>query len=215
MKYLRTVPRRPVAQPVGRTRNGIRRGRKTGTRPRGRPLTRTSVRKGAGVVRWVVIATLALLTAASGPTAAQPGPASRPAWLWPLSPRPMLGRHFEPPPQPWMSGHRGVDLLATPGSHVRAPTAGRIVFAGWVVDRPVLTLAQAGGTLSSFEPVSSSLAVGTSVTAGQVLGTVVMNRHCPPSSCLHWGVRRTGVYVDPLQFIVDRRPSILLPLVPP
>ncbi|WP_330059161.1 M23 family metallopeptidase [Paenarthrobacter sp. Z7-10] len=114
-----------------------------------------------------------------------------------------------------MSGHRGVDLLAAAGAHIRAPAAGHIVFAGWVVDRPVLTIAQAGGILSSFEPVTSSLTVGTPVTAGQLLGTVVLNRHCPPSSCLHWGVRRLGLYVDPLRFILDRRPSILLPLVSP
>lgn len=34
--------------------------------------------------------------------------------------------------------------------------------------------------------------------------------HCP-RSCLHWGVRLDGEYVDPLRYLMDRRPSVLLP----
>lgn len=90
-----------------------------------------------------------------------------------------------------------------------------MAFVGWVVDRPVLTILNTNGTRSSFEPVTSPLTVGAHVARGQVLGILAQNQHCALSSCLHWGVRRAGVYVDPLQFIMDRRPSILLPLVPP
>lgn len=35
-----------------------------------------------------------------------------PSWQWPLVPRPEVLRAFDPPPKPWMSGHRGVDLAA-------------------------------------------------------------------------------------------------------
>ncbi|WP_434618589.1 M23 family metallopeptidase [Arthrobacter sp. A5] len=133
-------------------------------------------------------------------------------WKWPLTPRPAVIRSFDPPAQPWLSGHRGVDLAAPPGSIVVAPAGGIVTFAGWVVDRPVLTITHPDGLRSSFEPVESGLSAGTAVAADEAIGTVAASRHCAPADCLHWGVRRGADYIDPLQFVTDRRPSILLPL---
>ena len=161
-----------------------------------------------------VAALLLAGTTAATPTTAAPGaPAPHPGWAWPLEPRPAVVRGFDPPPKPWLSGHRGVDLAAESGSPVLSPADGTVVFAGWVVDRPVLTIDHGGGLRSSFEPVSSSLAVGTAVARGQPVGTLEPPGagHCSPADCLHWGVRRGDEYVDPLQFVVDRRPSVLLP----
>jgi len=59
--------------------------------------------------------------------------------------------------------------------------------------------------------VESTLTEGTPVGAGEVIGTVVPG-HCPAVNCLHWGVREGEEYVNPLQFVLDLRPSILLPL---
>lgn len=145
------------------------------------------------------------------PTAVgQPG--ARASWQWPLAPRPAVLWGFDPPPKPWLSGHRGVDL-ATPmaGAEVHAPAAGTVSFVGVVVDRPVITIDHGGGLRSSFEPVESTLPQGAPVAAGQVIGTVLPG-HCPASQCLHWGVREGEDYVNPLQFVLDLRPSILLPL---
>jgi len=149
-------------------------------------------------------------------TAARPLPASL-AWGWPLAGRPVVVHTFDPPSQPWLSGHRGVDLLAPLGAGIKSPTAGVITFAGVVVDRPVLTVATASGLLLSFEPVASTLKPGDAVVRGSVLGTLASPTHCdagPPgqASCLHWGVRRGDVYLNPLQFILDLRPSVLLPM---
>jgi len=85
---------------------------------------------------------------------------------------------------------------------------------GVVVDRPVITIDHGNGLRSSFEPVESPLAAGSPVAAGQAIGTVLAG-HCPAASCLHWGVRRGDDYVNPLQFVMDLRPSILLPLGAP
>jgi murein DD-endopeptidase MepM/ murein hydrolase activator NlpD len=134
-------------------------------------------------------------------------------WSWPLTPRPHVARVFDPPERPWLSGHRGVDLRAIPGQEVLAPTSGTLVFAGWVVDRPVLTIDHGNGLRSSFEPVESDLPRGTAITAGQPIGHLAATpRHCP-EGCLHWGVRRGDGddYVNPLRFVADTRPSILLP----
>lgn len=91
-----------------------------------------------------------------------------------------------------------------------SPAAGIVSFVGVVVDRPVITIEHDSGLRSSFEPVDSPLAVGSVVAAGQVIGTVLPG-HCG-TPCIHWGVRRGDDYVNPLQFVVDLRPSILLPL---
>lgn len=138
-----------------------------------------------------------------------------PSWFWPLAPRPPVLRGFDPPSKPWLSGHRGVDLgFAAAGSPVRSPAAGTVSFVGVVVDRPVITIDHDGGLRSSFEPVEGTLALGATVTAGQVVGTVLPG-HCQAAQCLHWGVRDGDEYVNPLQFVLDLRPSILLPLTGP
>src|SRR5690349_8021915 len=46
--------------------------------------------------------------------------------------RPVVERGFEPPPEPWAAGHRGVDLGAAPGTEVVAAATGRVSFAGTV-----------------------------------------------------------------------------------
>lgn len=154
--------------------------------------------------------------AAAAPALSTAAPAAvadvaAPSWQWPLVPRPRVLRAFDPPPKPWLSGHRGVDLAASAdGAPVVAPGAGTVSFAGMVVDRPVITIDHGGGLRSSFEPVESDLAAGSVVAAGQVIGTVLPG-HCP-ASCIHWGVRRGEDYINPLQFVVDLRPSVLLPL---
>lgn len=133
-------------------------------------------------------------------------------WQWPLQPRPVVLRRFDPPAQRWLSGHRGVDLAARSGQQVRAPTAGIVSFAGTVVDRSVITIAHGHNLRSSFEAVESSLHRGDAVTSGQVIGRLSASAHCGSRSCLHWGVRRMDIYQDPLAFVMDLRPSVLLPV---
>ncbi|GAC1606798.1 MAG: hypothetical protein NVS3B6_20320 [Pseudarthrobacter sp.] len=121
-------------------------------------------------------------------------------------------RTFDPPDKPWLSGHRGVDLGATHDDvSVTSPAPGTVSFVGVVVDRPVITIDHGGGLRSSFEPVDSTLATGAVVAKGQVLGTLKAG-HCGAPGCVHWGVRRGDDYVNPLAFVTDLRPSILLPV---
>ncbi|MBG6224025.1 murein DD-endopeptidase MepM/ murein hydrolase activator NlpD [Arthrobacter sp. CAN_A2] len=95
-------------------------------------------------------------------------------------------------------------------------------FAGTVVDRGVLSIDHGDGRISSFEPVSTGLSRGEAVDRGQVVAVLdaigagrsadgPVREHCG-QPCLHWGVREDGEYVDPLSFVTDRRPSVLLPL---
>ncbi|TQL04549.1 peptidoglycan DD-metalloendopeptidase family protein [Cellulomonas sp. SLBN-39] len=120
-------------------------------------------------------------------------------------------RPFEAPPQPWAAGHRGVDLAARDGEAVVAPAAGVVTFAGTVVDRGVLTITHPDGRRSSVEPVRPVAAVGTAVAAGDVVAVVTGPAHCPPLTCLHWGVREGKTYVDPLTLLPGAGPVVLLP----
>ena len=136
-------------------------------------------------------------------------------WSWPLNPRPAVLRAFDPPVEPWLSGHRGVDLRAAhDGAEVTSPAAGTVTFAGVVVDRPVLTVDHGNGLRSSFEAVRSDLTPGAAVAEGEVLGWILPG-HCTPAPCVHWGVRRGDEYLNPLAFVTDLRPSVLLPPLDP
>lgn len=135
------------------------------------------------------------------------------AWSWPLEPRPVVMLRFLAPQQPWLSGHRGVDLLADGvGVPVRAPADGLVRFRGLVAGVEVVVIEHAGGLRSTFQPVTSTLRVGARVGRGEIVGALTGTPgHCAPRTCLHWGVLRGADYLDPLA-LVRRSPVRLLPL---
>ena len=136
---------------------------------------------------------------------------SDPVGEWPLRPVPQVVARFDPPPDPWGAGHRGVDLLAAAGRTVHAALPGRIGFAGRVAGRGVVVVDH-GATRTTYEPVSASVAVGDRVGAGQPLGRLdLVGSHCFPRACLHWGWIRGETYLDPLD-LVGAGPVRLLPL---
>ncbi len=131
-------------------------------------------------------------------------------WAWPVpAPHPVV-RPFVAPATAYGAGHRGVDISAPVGSLVRSPADGVVHFAGVVVDRPVLSIAHAGGVLSSFEPVVATVSAGDAVRRGQVVGTLAAG-HCT-SGCLHLGARIDGEYVNPLLLLGEVRWAVLLPV---
>src|SRR5947208_10926054 len=105
---------------------------------------------------------------------------------WPLRPRPAVLRIFDAPSPNWNRGHRGVDLAGTPGQTVYAAAEGTVVFAGTLVDRPVVSIAHPGGLRTSYEPVEAVVQAGQRVTAGTALGELVSG-HPGCGTCLHWG----------------------------
>jgi murein DD-endopeptidase MepM/ murein hydrolase activator NlpD len=131
-------------------------------------------------------------------------------WLWPVAGAHAVARPYLAPATPYSAGHRGVDLRAEEGAEVLAPADGVVRFAGWIVDRPVLSVTHAGGVVSSYEPVESALAEGDVVRRGDVLGTLVAG-HCR-EPCLHLGVRIDGQYVSPLLLLGGQPRAVLLPV---
>ncbi len=149
----------------------------------------------------------------TGGPIAKVAPAS-PAWGWPLQPRPAVLAGFDPPDVAWGSGHRGVDLAASVGQAVLAPSAGVVSFSGVVVDRGVVVVMAPSGLRSTLEPVTGTVTPGTPVALGDVIGQVGAEAsHCRPLTCLHWGVLRGETYLDPLALLGLRR-VVLLPLRP-
>lgn len=115
---------------------------------------------------------------------------------------------YDLPNGKYQSGHRGIDLPASPGTRVRSPTAGIVSFVGAVVDRPVLTIRTISGTLLTLEPIASDLQQGDLVSSGQDLGLTAAGGHCL-SACLHLGVRINDEYVNPLRYF--RSMPVLVP----
>jgi murein DD-endopeptidase MepM/ murein hydrolase activator NlpD len=131
--------------------------------------------------------------------------------VWPLDPRPPVVHDFEPPAAEWGAGHRGVDLLGNPGQMVRAAADGTVTFAGMLAGRGVVVVDH-GQRRTTYEPVSTSVAVGKHVEAGQRIGVLQsFGGHCWPRTCLHWGLLEGGTYLDPLT-LVGGGPVRLLPM---
>lgn len=160
------------------------------------------------------IATLAGVISIAVVTPAADGPLR---WTWPLAyGSPSIVNHFEPPAEPWQAGHRGVDLAGIGGEPVYAAGAGVVTYAGLVAGVGVVSVNH-GELRTTYQPVAATVRAGERVQAGQRIGTLdVTGSHCAPSPCLHWGLLRGDVYLDPTSLIppTERPRARLLPLGP-
>jgi murein DD-endopeptidase MepM/ murein hydrolase activator NlpD len=127
-------------------------------------------------------------------------PASR--WVSPVDGQLRVARPFAPPPQPWLPGHRGVDLVAGAGTPVRAAGAGVVAFAGPVAGVGVVSIDHPGGLRTTYEPLVAVVRAGQAVATGDVIGALAAGHPgCPFPVCLHWGLRRGATYLDPLALL--------------
>ncbi|MEV6414400.1 M23 family metallopeptidase [Kribbella sp. NPDC051718] len=157
-----------------------------------------------------LLATAALLAPTTPTTTAAP---VQPGAVWPLTPRPEVVRGFEPPPKPWLPGHRGLDLRGSPGQQVRSATSGTVTYAGPLAGRGVIVIAT-GPLRTTYEPVIPTVRTGTFVTPGTPLGHLsAAASHCTPATCLHWGLLQSTTYLNPLS-LLPHRPVRLLPNTP-
>jgi murein DD-endopeptidase MepM/ murein hydrolase activator NlpD len=184
-------------------------------RPGGR-LAGRLVRAGRTVARDVALGLalgLVVLAALAALAALPAARAADGAWSWPLRGPVTVVRGFQPPPAPWLAGHRGVDLATSPGAPVLAAGAGRVSFAGSVAGVPVVTVTHADGRRTTYQPVLAAVAVGDQVARGAVLGGVsAAGSHCFPLACLHWGLLRDKTYLDPLTLVGGDLRVRLLPV---
>ena len=140
---------------------------------------------------------------------AQTGETCQTRFIWPLagdgSAPPRIVLPFDPPEQPWLPGHRGVDLAADDGLTLIAPADCVIAFGGKVAGKSVVTLRH-GLLTSTFEPAQTEKRVGSAVKRGQPFATVRgSSDHCD-GVCIQWGVKRAqNDYLDPARQVLARR----------
>ncbi|WP_344893382.1 M23 family metallopeptidase [Actinomadura meridiana] len=159
------------------------------------------------MVLLTLLLTCVITAATSGLSAWSP---ALDAWRWPLGPpAPRIIRGFSPPVSTWGPGHRGVDLAARPGQPVYASGPGRILYAARLAGRGVVAIGH-GELRTTYLPVRPSVRVGRRVTSGARIGTVEDGSHHCPETCLHWGLLRGPVYLNPISLV--QRELRLLPL---
>jgi murein DD-endopeptidase MepM/ murein hydrolase activator NlpD len=143
----------------------------------------------------------ALFVSTAGSAAAAGG------WSAPLRPL-TVTRAFQPPPNPYAAGHRGVDLAGVAGQIVMAAAAGEVSYAANLAGRGVVVVVH-GNLRTTYEPVTATVRRGLHVERGEQLGTLDPGHAgCPVSACLHWGLLRGEHYLDPMTMLT--RPQIRL-----
>lgn len=144
-------------------------------------------------------------------TGITPAMAYEPQWVAPVGSTrsPQVVAAFDPPSQPWLAGHRGVDLAASRGTPVRAAGNGVVTYVGRLAGRGVVTVTH-GELRTTYEPVDAAVGYGESVAAGQTIGTIGTGGHCD-QRCLHWGLLRDEQYLDPLLLLTFESPVLKTP----
>lgn len=125
-----------------------------------------------------------------------------PRWRPPIRGTVTVRRGFDPPRHRWSRGHRGVDLVAHPGSVIQAAGSGRVVFAGRIAGRGVISIEHAPGVRTTYEPVRADVSAGQLVRAGDAIGRLSPDRRHRDS--LHWGLRIRDGYADPMRLLRAR-----------
>ena len=162
------------------------------------------------VISVVIVLAMAVPVVPAVPARAGAGPGLdwRPPVEGPVT------RRFAPPAHPGAAGHRGVDFSVPPGTAVRAAGPGRVTFAGTVAGGHHVVVGHAGGVRTSYSFLASVVVrAGTAVEAGTVLGRSGGSGPKHGAGVLHFGARRGGEYVDPLE-LVGPAPSARVRLAP-
>ena len=169
-----------------------------------------------GVVVPSVLPLLLALTVAGPVSVVEPLDAAAPTsgtWAWPVV-GPVI-RPFDPPDTPFGAGHRGIDIATEVGTVVIAPEPGVVAFAGQIGGDVFVTLDHGGGLTSTYSWVSSSLVrKGDSVPRRAAIALSGRGHPDSTTAHLHFGVRRDGVYLDPLSFLVPPNVSDFIRLAP-
>jgi murein DD-endopeptidase MepM/ murein hydrolase activator NlpD len=77
-----------------------------------------------------------------------------------------------------------------------------VFFAGPVAGRGVVSIEHPGGLRTTYQPVAALVTAGDAVGAGDPIGVLDPGHAgCPVEACLHWGLRRGELYLDPLTLL--------------
>jgi murein DD-endopeptidase MepM/ murein hydrolase activator NlpD len=111
-------------------------------------------------------------------------------------------RGFDPPASPFGSGHRGIDIAAPVGTPVYAAASGTVTFSGPVGGRLFVTVDHGAGLESTYSFLDSiAVRRGDVVSPGQAIARSGTGHAGDIVPSLHFGVKLTDAYVDPLEYL--------------
>lgn len=146
------------------------------------------------------LAVALVLSTGFTPLVVRPAAAAAPAptgWT-----RPVPGRvieAFKNPKSRYGAGHRGVDFAAAPGTQVRAPRDGVVVYAGSVAGTLHVVIDHGQGIRTSVSFLATiSVREGARIARGAVVGTAGAVGPAHEIGVLHFGVRVRETYIDPM-----------------
>jgi murein DD-endopeptidase MepM/ murein hydrolase activator NlpD len=145
----------------------------------------------------------------------QPGSAlAAGTWTWPVT-GPII-RDYDPPDDPYGSGHRGIDIASPVGTAVLAVETGTVTFAGVVGGQLFVTVNHGAGLASTYSWVSAlDVEENDVVMRGEVIarsGSGHPGSLEPPH--LHLGVKLEDQYVDPLDYLTPLSVAGMIRLAP-
>jgi murein DD-endopeptidase MepM/ murein hydrolase activator NlpD len=118
-------------------------------------------------------------------------------YAWPVQ-GPVL-RGFEPPPDPYSAGHRGIDIAAPFGTTITAPNDGTVAFAGWVGGSLFISIDHSDGVRTTYSWLSEvQVSTGDLVVRGQAIGLTGHGHPDVATPHLHFGARIGSTYIDPM-----------------
>jgi hypothetical protein len=110
-----------------------------------------------------------------------------------------VARPFAAPLTSYGAGHRGVDLVAAPGTPVRAASDGVVVFAGSVAGSLHVVIRHSTDVRTGYSFLRSiAVRTGEGVRRGAVVGAAGGSGPDHEPGVLHFGLRIKGRYVDPM-----------------
>lgn len=134
-------------------------------------------------------------------------------WVWPVT-GPVI-RGYDPPDDPYGSGHRGIDIAAAVGTPVGAAEAGTVTFAGKVGGQLFVTVNHGEGLASTYSWVSQILVQKNDlVTRGQAIALSGVGHPGSTVAHLHLGAKLAGVYVDPMAYLAPLSVAGMIRLAP-
>jgi hypothetical protein len=135
-------------------------------------------------------------------------------WLVPPVDGPIVAR-FQAPGTDWGPGHRGVDFFAAPETAVRAAAPGRVAFAGNVAGVNAVSLEHRGDMATTYTDLAEILVTeGAYVLQGEWIGRSSTPHRGGGEAGVHFGVKVTGRYVDPEDYLGPLDPSAAIYLTP-
>jgi hypothetical protein len=134
-------------------------------------------------------------------------------YAWPVV-GPVI-RGFEPPPDPYGPGHRGIDIGAPFGTEMVAAQDGIVAFAGWVGGSLFISIDHDDGVRTTYSWLSGiSVSKGEAVVREQPIGQTGSGDPGSATPRLHFGARVGDIYIDPMLLLEPGAVAGLIHLAP-